>query len=254
MRRSVDPDYEFKKEKYAEVLRRAIGDRSIATFSKDVGISTGYVSRYLNLKCDVTPTITTIRKIANATKMVTYAELLEAAGYDSEKYLEFEEDDKELFDEGNPSGFMSYFTSVFSAVTRADFNWMFSSVASNGKEPFSLQIDGAPFGIWYFIPVNKVDVSKADIMEVLSGKDDFIVEQNSKISFMTASKIIYEELMKMEFGIFSVHISVIFVNPESGNIIEENYLNTAIRLTKEEKEKYSIINDIEDLKTTFYSI
>lgn len=113
-----------------------LGIDPLQRFQKDVGISTGYVSRYLNLKCDVTPTIATIKKIANATKMVNYAELLEAAGYDSEKYLVYEEDDKELFGEGNPSGFMSYFTSVFSAVTKADFNWKFSSVANEGKNLF----------------------------------------------------------------------------------------------------------------------
>lgn len=42
--------------------------------------------------------------------------------YDSAKYLEFEEDDRELLGESKPSGMMSFFTFVFSAVARADFN------------------------------------------------------------------------------------------------------------------------------------
>ena len=253
MRRSVDPDFDFDKEKYAEVLRRAIGDRSIATFSKDVGISTGYVSRYLNLKCEVTPTIATIKKIANATKTVNYAELLEAAGYDSEKYLEYEEDDKELFGEGSSSGFMSYFTSVFSAVTRADFNWKFSSVVNEGKEPFSLQIEGAPFGIWYFVPVNRADITKEDIMTALSGTELAIAPGN-KVSFMTSSKQIFDKLREMEFGILSLYISLLFVDSKNGTIKDEVYLRTATDITQEDKEKYSIINENDDMGSIFYSI
>lgn len=253
MRRSVDPDFDFDKKKYAEVLRRAIGDRSIATFSKDVGISTGYVSRYLNLKCDVTPTIATIKKIANATKMVTYAELLEAAGYDSEKYLEFEEDDRELFGESKPAGFMSFFTSVFTAVTRADFNWKFSSVANEGKEPFSLQIEGAPFDVWYFVPVNKEDISKEDIMTALSGTE-FAIAPGNKISFMTSSKRIFDALKKMEFGLLSVYISTIFVDSEKGNIKNEEYLKTATEMNNEDKERYSIIDEENGTESPFYFI
>lgn len=253
MRRSVNPDFDFDKEKYAEVLRRAIGDRSIATFSKDVGISTGYVSRYLNLKCDVTPTIATIKKIANATKMVNYAELLEAAGYDSEKYLVYEEDDKELFGEGNPSGFMSYFTSVFSAVTKADFNWKFSSVANEGKEPFSLQIEGAPFGMWYFVPVNKAEITKEDIITALSGAELAIAPGN-KVSFMTSSSRIFKTLKEMEFGLISLYISVIFVDSEKGIIKGEEYLSTAIEISKEDKAIYSILNENKEMGMPFYSI
>jgi transcriptional regulator with XRE-family HTH domain len=253
MRRSVDPDYDFEKEKYAEVLRRAIGDRSISMFSKDVGISAGYVSRYLNLKCDVTPTIATIKKIANATKMVTYAELLEAAGYDSEKYLEFEEGDRELFGEDKPSGFMSFFTSVFSAVTRADFNWKFSSVANNGKEPFSVQIDGAPFDVWYFIPVNKADITKEDIMTALSGTELAIAPGN-KVSFMTSSKSIFSRLKEMDFCILSLFLSVLLVDAENGNISEEIYLKTASEIKEEDKKKYSISDIADDDLPPFYSL
>lgn len=253
MRRSVDPDFDFEKEKYAEVLRRAIGDRSISMFSKDVGISAGYVSRYLNLKCDVTPTIATIKKIANATKMVSYAELLEAAGYDSEKYLELEADDRELFGEDMPSGSMSYFASVFSAVTRADFNWKFSSVANNGKEPFSVQIEGAPFDVWYFIPVNKADIKKEDIVTALSGTELAIAPGN-KVSFMTASKSIFDALKEMEFGLLSLHISILFMGSQNGSIKSEEYLKTATEISQEDKEKYSIIHENDEIGTNFYSI
>ena len=89
MRRNVDPDYEFDKDRFAEVLKAAIGDRSYSAFGKEADISFGYISKYINKKCDVSPTVQTLKKMAKVAK-VTYAELLEAAGYDSNKY---EEDD-----------------------------------------------------------------------------------------------------------------------------------------------------------------
>ena len=93
MRRNVDPDYEFDKDRFAEVLKAAIGDRSYSAFGKEADISFGYISKYINKKCDVSPTVQTLKKMAKVAK-VTYAELLEAAGYDSNKYEEDDISDK----------------------------------------------------------------------------------------------------------------------------------------------------------------
>lgn len=253
MRRNIEPDYEFEKEKYAEVLKRAIGDRTIAAFVKEAGSSPGYISKYLNLKCDVAPTIATLKKIASATKMVSYEELLHAAGYNALKYINGEE---EMFLSGaaKPGTFMSFFNSVFTAVTRTDLNWRFSRVDTNGRNPFSVQIEGAPFAEWYFIPVRKQDVTKGDIVSALSGTEHFSIEPNNKVSFMTSSEDIYNILKQMEFGLISLYISIVFVDTTTGDIKEEVYLKTAIELSDEEKEKYSILNQNNRMETPFYSI
>lgn len=252
MRRNINPDYEFEKGKFADTLKRAMEGRSYSAFAREADISFPYISKYMNLKCDSAPTIATIKKLASATKLVSYEELLEAAGYDPTKYTL--SDDIVVPIGNGATTFTSYFNSVFTSVTRADFKWNFSNHGANGRDPFTLKIEGAPFESWYFVPVNKVDVSKADIMEVLSGTDDFTIEQNSKISFMTASKNTYEALKSMDFGIISLYISAIFVNPEKGNIEEETYLNTATKITKEDEMKYAITYEKEDIGASFYSI
>ena len=86
MKRNIDPDFAFDKVHFAEVLKIAIGNRSIAEFARIADVSTGYLSRYVNQKVDVAPTLTTMKKLGKASIGVTYLELLQAAGYDSEKY------------------------------------------------------------------------------------------------------------------------------------------------------------------------
>lgn len=253
MRRNIEPDFEFEKEKYAEVLKRAIGDRTIAAFVKEAGSSPGYISKYLNLKCEVAPTIATLKKIASATKMVSYEELLQSAGYDPMKFINGE-DEILLSGTAKPGTFMSFFNSIFTAVTRADFNWRFSRVDNNGRNPFSVQIDDAPFTEWFFIPVYKHDVTKNDIVSALSGTEHFTIDPGNKVSFLTSSEDIYTVLKGLDLGILSLYISVIFVDSKTGNTKEEVYLKTATELTQDDKEKYSILNQYEGTETPFYSI
>ena len=71
---------------------------------------------------------------------------------------------------------------------------------------------------------------------------------------MTASKNVYATLKSMEFGIIMLYISVIFVNPDNGNIEDETYLNTATKISEKEKEKYSLVSKVESIMTPFYTI
>ena len=253
MRRNVDPDYAFDKVKFAQVLKKAIGGLSNTQYAKKADMSVGYVSRYTNMKCDSAPTISTIKKLVSATSLVSYEEMLEAAGYEASKYVNLE-DDIGTVDLDNKASFMSYFNSVFSAVTKADFTWKFSSHAINGKDPFTLEIEGAPFKEWYFIPITKAEVKKEDIVSVLSGRDDFTIEPNSKVSFLTASKNMYDTLKKIDLGIIYLYISIILVDSENGNISEETYLKTASPILPEDKDRYSILSSKDGITAPFYLI
>lgn len=253
MRRSINPDYEFNKEKYADVLRRAIEDRSIAAFSKEVGVSNGYVSRYLNLKCDTTPTILTIKKIAKVTKMVSYSELLEAAGYDSSKYIE-DMQELEVSEEELKETPMSYFSLIFASVARADFQWTFSSESSYGSEPFSLKIEDAPFEKWYFIPVTKTNIAIEDILNSLSSIEALEEVPHAKITFVSASPNTCDKIKAMKLGFVSLYISVMQVDTKKGTIVEETYLNTTAKISEEDKEMFSIVKKEPDGFAPFYSI
>lgn len=227
MRRNVDPDYEFDKDRFAEVLKAAIGDRSYSAFGKEADISFGYISKYINKKCDVSPTVQTLKKMANVAK-VTYAELLEAAGYDSNKY-----------DEDNVSATMvnnewSLMNMLLPTLCRTGFKWQFVSNGTAGA-PLCAKIEGAPFESWYFIPVTKDNVTKEDILSIFGSKEAEVISPESKVTFLTANKVVYEQMKDIELSFISLRVSVSMVNNNDGLICDEQYLKTAVRLLEDDK-------------------
>lgn len=227
MRRNVDPDYEFDKDRFAEVLKAAIGDRSYSAFGKEADISFGYISKYINKKSDVSPTVQTLKKMAKVAK-VTYAELLEAAGYDSNKY---EEDD---ISATMISAEWSPMNTLLPTLCRTGFKWQFVSDGTAGA-PLSAKIEGAPFDAWYFIPVTKDNVTKEDILGILGSKEAEVISPESKVTFLTANKEVYNQMKDIELSLISLRVSVSLVNSIDGLICEEQYLKTAVSLLEVDK-------------------
>ena len=227
MRRNVDPDYEFDKDRFAEVLKAAIGDRSYSAFGKEADISFGYISKYINKKCDVSPTVQTLKKMAKVAK-VTYAELLEAAGYDSNKY---EEDD---ISETMANSDWSPMNTLLPTLCRTGFKWQFVSDGTAGA-PLCAKIEGAPFESWYFIPVTKDSVTKEDILGILGSKEAEVISSDSKVTFLTASEGVFNQIKDIELNLISLRISVALVNKIDGLIREECYLQTSVEVTNEDK-------------------
>ena len=222
MRRNVDPDYEFDKDRFAEVLKAAIGDRSYSAFGKEADISFGYISKYINKKCDVSPTVQTLKKMAKVAK-VTYAELLEAAGYDSNKYEEDDISATMVNSEWSPMN------TLLPTLCRTGFKWQFVSDGTAGA-PLSALIEDAPFERWYFIPVTKETVTKEDILAILGSKEAEVISSDSKVTFLTANENVYNQMKDIELNLISLRISVALVNKNDGLIGEETYLKTSAKL------------------------
>lgn len=226
MRRNVDPDYEFDKDRFAEVLKAAIGDRSYSAFGKEADISFGYISKYINKKCDVSPTVQTLKKMAKVAK-VTYAELLEAAGYDSNKY---EEDD---ISSTMVNSDWSPMNTLLPTLCRTGFKWQFVNEGAAGA-PLCAKVEGAPFESWYFIPVTKDNVTKKDILAILGSKEAEVISPDSKVTFLTANEDVYNQMKDIELNLISLRISVALVNKIDGLIGEESSLITSVELSKED--------------------
>ena len=224
MRRNVDPDYEFDKDRFAEVLKAAIGDRSYSAFGKEADISFGYISKYINKKCDVSPTVQTLKKMAKVAK-VTYAELLEAAGYDSNKYEEDDISATMVNSEWSPMN------TLLPTLCRTGFKWQFVSDGTAGA-PLCAKIEGAPFESWYFIPVTKDSVTKEDILGILGSKEAEVISSNSKVTFLTANENVYNQMKDIELNLISLRISVALVNKNDGLIKDERYLKTAVEINE----------------------
>ena len=88
MSRAIQPDFEFNKERFTELLIKARGQLTLTDYANKCGVSLSYMCKYLKGKFDKAPTPSTIKKIARFTETngITEEELLEAAGYSVAKY------------------------------------------------------------------------------------------------------------------------------------------------------------------------
>ncbi len=72
----------FDKERFGQLIEKAIGTRTITEYSISCGINLTYVSKYVNRKLPKPPSVQVIRKMATkAQNGVTYREFMDAAGY-----------------------------------------------------------------------------------------------------------------------------------------------------------------------------
>ena len=228
MKRSVEPDFKFDKDKFGEALMAAVGTRTIVQFSKDTGISYAYLSKYKNLREEKTPTPQTIKKMALASQGPSYKELLEAAGYDSDKYEDDDISATMVNSEWSPMN------TLLPTLCRTSFKWQFVSDGTAGA-PLCAKIEGAPFESWYFIPVTKDSVTKEDILGILGSKEAEVISPESKVTFLTANKEVYNQMKDIELSLISLRVSVSLVNSIDGLICEEQYLKTAVSLLEVDK-------------------
>lgn len=226
MKRSVEPDYKFDKNRFGDALLAAAGTRTIAQFSKDAGISYPYLSKYKNLREEKAPTPPTLKKMARASQGPDYKDLLEAAGYDSDKF----EDDIDMSEVNNN---WSPMNTLLPTLCRTGFKWQFVNNGTAGA-PLSAKVEGAPFEAWYFIPVTKDTVTKEDILAILGSKEAEVISPESKVTFLTANKDVYAQMKDIEIKLISLRISVALVNKADGLIGEEYYLKTSKALSEED--------------------
>lgn len=223
MKRSVEPDFKFDKDKFGEALMATIGTRTVAQFSKDADISYAYLSKYKNLREDKTPTPQTLKKIALVSQGPSYKELLEAAGYDSDKYEDDDISATMVNSEWSPMN------TLLPTLCRTSFKWQFVSDGTAGA-PLCAKIEGAPFESWYFIPVTKDNVTKEDILGILGSKEAEVISPDSKVTFLTASEDVFNQIKDIELNLISLRISVALVNKIDGLIGDETYLKTSVEL------------------------
>lgn len=215
MRRKELTDYPFDKERFREVIIKARGERSQAEFAEDCDLSYAYLNKYANGKLSDAPTIGTLKKIAVATKTVSYEELLTAAGYDAEKY----KDDRPI-----GAARKDFFHPVFLGMANSAYDWRIESKGYKDNEPFEIIIERSDVNKWFFVPVTKADIKKDEIQNIIMNQPKFT--PGSKVSFVTDDACIFETLKAIELPLISLYISVVRVLGQE--IIDEVSIKTSI--------------------------
>lgn len=77
----------FKKEEFADVMRKMKGDRSVREFALDSDLSDSFISKAINGYIDTSPSRRTLLKLlyAKSTEPVNRRELVTAAGYPADQ-------------------------------------------------------------------------------------------------------------------------------------------------------------------------
>ena len=207
MRRTELTDFPFDKEAFKKVIIKARSERSQAEFSKDCLLSYAYLNKYANGKMEDAPTIGTIKKIAVATKAVSYEELLTAAGYDAKKY----EADRPV-----KVARKDLLYPVILGIANSNFGWRIESSGYKDGEPFEIIVEREDVKKWFFIPVTKKDITKEEITNELLSNQKFVPD--SKVSFITDDAEIYGKLREIKFPLLSIYLSVVKI---SGQEVEE---------------------------------
>ena len=71
----------FNRKAFADLLKKAIGERTTTAYADITGVNRTYISKLLNKKLSNPPSPDIIRKLADAAYGVTYEEFMAAAGY-----------------------------------------------------------------------------------------------------------------------------------------------------------------------------
>ena len=79
----------FNKSKFAELLKKAIGERTTTNYADITGVNRTYISKLLNEKLDSPPGPEIIKKLASVTHGgVTYEDFMTAAGFIEKEEIE----------------------------------------------------------------------------------------------------------------------------------------------------------------------
>ena len=105
MSRGTPTDHEFHLDHVLSLLKKAKGKkRTLAAFAKASGVNYAYLCKYMNGNVDRPLSPDLLIKLASAAEEgVTSEELLDASGYDPEKYTpsssaEFDNNDEDIFE------------------------------------------------------------------------------------------------------------------------------------------------------------
>lgn len=243
MSRAVQPDFEFDKEKFTELLIKAQGRLTLTDYANECGVSLAYMCKYLKGKFDKAPTPSTIKKIARFTETngITEEELLEAAGYSVAKYS----------DANNARNIALRFeklgvATITSALSGCDFKWNVKQSTDSKFFDLAIEIDDGEIDNWMFDFKTRIDdmepaIPAAQRLYVYYAK--LICIQNtpkSKMSFVTNSVVLYDEIKQIHPYMLPMYVSVILINTDDMRIIKEEYLDTYLTLSDDIKAKYTL--------------
>lgn len=229
MSRAVKADYDFDKELFADTLIKAIGARTQVKFSQDAGVSPAYLNRYLNKSVDKAPIPDTLRKIASASMgVLSYEELLIAAGYDPDKHKE-----QNIYNNSVRNNFMDGLVETIKkyGITLSNHENISNQFYSPAER---FTVTGAPFEDLYLVLYPENNDGKPD--RTIKDKMDYIYgvlatqdsTKSAKTTIITDSMKIFKQLTATNPYYLSMYVSILLIDPDECTPFIERYLPSAL--------------------------
>lgn len=237
MSKAVNIDHEFNIEKYSKLLSQAQGGRTQTKFAKDCGLSVAYICKHLNKRINKPPIPSTLKKIAAvAANGITYEDLLDAAGYDVDKYgntdINILSDSSSTIQELDFNKLAT--ATITTALSNSNLKWFVNgnSVSNNTYYDMDIELQDCQITHWFFkfitIPSGSVSTKKEAFMECIFGQLALHANVRIKYSFVTESSKVYEFIKSHTPAALVTYISVILIDKLTLSVIKEEYIKTAI--------------------------
>jgi len=243
MSKSVKTDHDFDDKLFTKLLIEAKGGRSQTQFAKDCGLSVAYMCKCLNGNYKNPPIPSTIKKIADqAANNISLSDLLNAAGYDYEKYHGLDSNNESTVRKTYKKAALACITSALSSLK---FSWFTLSNDHSFGNDFGISTDSDTVRCWYFefIPLD-IDESTAPIFHRLRKETrkrleayyfSFFVNdlRHSKYSFVTSSRRVFNMIEDYPPCLLAAYVSVILIDIDNLEVIEERYLKSYLDMSDE---------------------
>jgi hypothetical protein len=191
--------------------------RSVLSFSMEAGLSKDYMYRLLHGKFTDSPRISTLEKIASASRSVTLEELLIAAGYHSS-----------VKDSVSDPYWIS--SAVRASILNSLYEKGFSLQIEKESSfyPLTIKLSDCPVSVWNFIAL-KPNISDPVQARLLAYYTRFLFEKtgsDEKISFVTTSVEDFKKCIEKRPINLSVNMTVILIDTSSVSIKKEAVLSS----------------------------
>lgn len=221
----------FDKERFAQLLDKAKGDRSINKYAEETKVSAAHISRFLRKMIDAPPTPETISKLSSkAHNNISYRDFMAAAGHISlnqekiestspnENLIEIIKLEKQLFQ------------IMLSYLYKLPFDWNIKKPNTNIKFPnMIIDLDHKDYTKWlikfigYPESSSGIGFSPQDIYGMISITD---INPKDKFSIIVNSEEIYNKFFKIPPLSLRANIYLMLVDLKKSTVVKEEKLSS----------------------------
>lgn len=222
----------FDKERFALLLDRAKGDRSINQYANETGVSAAHISRFLRQLVDTSPTPETIAKLADkAWGEVTYKEMMVAAGHITAENNRVSEDSPRSRMEEARKIEQEFFQIVITHLMNSDFKWSMEKPGGRPSFPdFTIKLEDDKYKKWYFEFISikgmrKIKIPPTYICDLFYAKLlTFKLTKTDKFTMVINNEAVFDYIFKRPPVNLRANLYVMLIDLESRTVVKEERL------------------------------